>query len=92
MDADEHPIALDFDSSTIFGSKIFCRENIDPGGLFLTDVEIQALGGNAVIFSDSSLMDTTTGIIFYPATQAFDSVLADAGALHPWSTRWPYPG
>lgn len=81
--ANEHPIALDFDSSSAFGSRIFCQENIDPGGLFLTPAEIQAFGGNAVIFSDSSLMDTNTGIIFYPATAAFDSVLADAGALHP---------
>lgn len=81
--ADEHPLVLDFDSSTAFGSRIFCEENIDPNGLFLTPAEIQAFGGNAIIFSDTSLMDTNTGIIFYPATVAFDSVLADAGALHP---------
>lgn len=83
VDQGEHPVAIDFDASTLFNSRLFCENNLDPYGLFLTPAEIQNFGANAILFSATSLMDSATGISFFTAAEAYDTVLAYAGAIHP---------
>lgn len=83
VDQGEHPVSIDFDATTPFNSRLFIENNLDPYGLFLTPAEIQGFGANAVIFSATSLMDSATGISFFTAADAYDTVLAYAGAIHP---------
>lgn len=83
VDSNEFPIALDFDSSTAFGSQIYCENNLYLGMPFLTPAQIQSFGGNAVIISDVSLLDAASTVTFNTPEAAYDTVLVAAGALHP---------
>ncbi len=81
--ANELPVAIDFDSSTANGSRLYFHNNYSNQGLFLTPAQIQSFGGNGVVFANASLMSINTGITQTDAFAAYDTVLAYAGALHP---------
>jgi hypothetical protein len=80
----ELPISIDFDSSSTFGSQIFMVNNwSSTKGLFLTPAQIITFGGNAVCFSNVSLLNTSSTITTTDAHIMYDTVTAFAGALHP---------
>jgi pectate lyase len=83
VDTSEMPLNIDFDSTTTMGSQLYCKNNLYMGITFLNAAQLQNLGGNAVLISDSSLLDSAGTVSFDMPIIAYDTVLARAGALHP---------
>ncbi|HEY6162347.1 MAG TPA: T9SS type A sorting domain-containing protein [Bacteroidia bacterium] len=80
----EIPFALDFDSSTTFGSRLFIQNNfLSPNEYFLTPSQISSFGGDSIIFSNTSLLSVPSTIPYQSPIAAYDTVLAWAGAIHP---------
>jgi pectate lyase len=83
VDTSEMPLQIDFDSTTTLGSRLYCKNNMYVGITFLNVAQIQNIGGNAIIFSDTSVMDSASSVSIDLPLVAYDTVLAWAGALHP---------
>ncbi len=80
----ELPFGVDFDSSSTNGSKMYITNNFfSAGEYFITAQQLSQMGGNAVIFSPTSLLSVPSTVTFHPPFAARDTVLAWAGALHP---------
>jgi pectate lyase len=83
VDTSEMPLKVDFDSSTAFGSRLYIKNNMYVGINFLNAAQIANMGGNAVVISNISLLDSASTVTFDTPLYAYDTVLAWAGALHP---------
>jgi pectate lyase len=80
----ELPLQINFDASTIYGSRLYIHDNIlSPNLLFLTPAQINSMGSNAAIISDSSLLSVVSTIPTQNAYDAYEDVINKAGALHP---------
>lgn len=80
----ELPIHIDFDGATSLGTKLYMPNNFfSPNTPFMTSAGIAALGANAVIFSNNSLLSVASTITQQSSSVAYDTILAQAGALHP---------
>ena len=83
--APELPLQIDFDSSTVFGTKLYVPNNyFSPNIPFITPAQLNAMGaGNAALFSATSLLSVPSSVTLQSPFAAYNSVLACAGALHP---------
>lgn len=81
----ELPIHLDFDSTTILGTQLYMSNNyFSPNTPFITAAQLSAMGpGNAALFSTTSLLSVPSTVTQQTAFDAYNSVLACAGALLP---------
>jgi pectate lyase len=83
VDTAEMPMQVDFDSTTTLGSSLYCTNNQYMGINFLNASQLQSMGGNAVLISATSLLDSASTVSFDAPLSAYDTVLAWTGALHP---------
>jgi hypothetical protein len=83
VDTSEMPLTVDFDSTTTLGSQLYCTNNLYVGINFLNASQLQNMGGNALLFSNTSLLNSASTVTFHSPQFAYDTVLARAGALHP---------
>ncbi|MFC1585809.1 FlgD immunoglobulin-like domain containing protein [Fibrobacterota bacterium] len=77
----EYAISINFDSTS--SSRIYCQDNFLNGKLFFTPEQKQDFGGLSLLFPENSAMDSSSCITSQPVLEAYDTVLAAAGALLP---------
>jgi pectate lyase len=83
VDTAEMPLHIDFDSTTTFGTLLYCRNNLYAGINFLNTAQLQSMGANANLFPAASVLDSASTVSFHAPLNAYDTVLSWAGALHP---------
>ncbi len=80
----ELPIGIDFDSTSANGSQLYMTDNFYSAGMpFITPQQLSQMGGNATLFSSSSLLSSPGTVTIQNPFEARNNVMSWAGALHP---------
>jgi hypothetical protein len=83
VDLGEVPISIDFNAGTANGSLLMIRDNLWPGGPFLTDAQLAAFGPEAAVLPTTSTLSETSSVTLADAATCHTQVLNWAGAIHP---------